>query len=116
MTTTATVLDRWTVNVKRFPTLSLYFEEGNLRRCRPLEVGIAISCPAPENGLPVTLLSSDPAKVESGHVVIPSGENRAAVSLEVGAQAGQVELTGLAPGYLRDSVHAVITTTASQPD
>jgi hypothetical protein len=103
----STILDRWTVSVKLFPTLSLYFE-GTPGLRQLLQVGVAISCPAPDKGLSVTLVSSDHAKLEGGRIVIPSGERWGAVSLAAGALGGEVELTGLAPGYLRDSVRMVI--------
>jgi hypothetical protein len=103
------ILDRRTVKVKRFPTLSLCFEDAPGWH-QSLQMGVAISCPAPEGGLPVTLVSSDKGKVGEGHFVIQKGQVWGVASLECGTRTGGVEVTGMAPGYLRDSVRLVVPT------
>ncbi len=95
--------------VKRFPTLALCFESTTLHRNGPISVGLMISCPAPKEGLRVRLVSSDPQKVTGGDALIPAGGKWATVGLVAGDEAGDVEVTGIAAGYLRDAVRITIT-------
>jgi hypothetical protein len=103
-----TLTDSKTVTVKRLPTLAVYSDVIHTTPNTPIAVGVVISCPAPDGDLRVRLVSSDSAKVNGGEVVIAAGTTWGSTTLSTGTGTGDVELTGTASGYLRDTVHLVM--------
>ena len=98
-------IDAQTVTVKRLPTLAVYFDVTQFRANAPIPLGVVISCPAPDGGLRVRLVSSDSNKIIGGELVIPAGTKWGSTTLSGEAGTGDIELTGMASGYLRDTIH-----------
>jgi hypothetical protein len=73
-----------------------------------VSLNITKSCPAPAGGLPISISSSDTAKVANGSFVLGEGERAALVDLFVGTRCGAVTLTVTAPGYVQAQISFVI--------
>ncbi len=109
-------VDSQTLTLKRLPTLTVYFEDVPIKANTRIPFGVMISCPAPDRGLTVRLVSSDPTRAEGGEVEISPGSTWASTTLLCGVRTGEVEVTGIATGYLRDTVHLVVPADESELD
>lgn len=73
-----------------------------------VRLDITTSCLAPAGGLPITISSSDPARVANGGFRLGEGERQASVDMLAGASCGPVTLTVSAPGHVPAQVSVVI--------
>jgi hypothetical protein len=93
-----------TVEVRRYPSLSLVLDGDAFRVGSWAEFGAATSCIAGDEGLMVRVTSSDTEMVPEFELRIPSGSRWASTRVSLGDKTGQVEVTASALGYARDSV------------
>jgi hypothetical protein len=96
------------VEVRRYPSLSLVMEGTRFRSGSTADFGVSISCPAGEEGLKVTILTSDPERVPETELRIPAGSTWATTKTRLGSKPGRAEVTATAPGYVRDAVTIVV--------
>jgi hypothetical protein len=97
-----------TVEVRRYPSLSLVAEGTTFRRGISLDLGVSVSCPAGDGGLKVTVLTSDHDVVPRSEFTIPAGLTWATTKIRLGEKAGRADVTAAAPGYVRDGVTFVV--------
>jgi hypothetical protein len=93
-----------TVEVRRYPSLSLVLYGTALWRPGQGEFGASISCPAGSEGLTVTVRSSDSDIVPDFEIMILPGTTWATARVVLGPKKGVVNVTASAPGYARDGV------------
>ena len=97
-------LSELAVEVRRYPALSLVLDGLRFGTGSEVEFGVCTSCPAGEDGVLVSIMTSDSAMVPQSEVIIPAGANWATTRVTVGRRAGAVKVTAMAPGYVRDGV------------
>jgi hypothetical protein len=100
-------LDR-TVEVRRYPSLSLVMEGTRFRSGSTVDFGASISCPAGDGGLKVTVLTSDPELVPRTELMIPAGSTWATTKVRLGNKSGTAKVTATAGGHVRDGVTFVV--------
>ncbi|MDA4136810.1 MAG: hypothetical protein OK449_07430 [Thaumarchaeota archaeon] len=93
-----------TLEVRRYPVLSLVVEGAALRSGSEVELGASISCPAGSSGLLVSVMTSDMEMVPPSEIWIPAGSSWGTTRARIGSKAGRVKMTAVAPGYTRDGV------------
>jgi hypothetical protein len=93
-----------TLEVRRYPSLSLVLYGTALWRPGQGEFGASISCPAGSEGLVVTVKSSDAEMVPDFEIRILPGTTWATTRVPLGPRKGVVKVTASAPGYARDGV------------
>jgi hypothetical protein len=93
-----------TLEVRRYPVLSLVVEGAELRSGSEVELGASISCPAGSSGLLVSVMTSNMEMVPASEILIPAGSSWGTVRVRVGSKAGRVKMTAAAPGHTRDGV------------
>ncbi len=92
------------VEVRRYPSLSLVMDGNTFRTASSAEIGASISCPAGDEGLSVEVASSDLGMVPRFEIRIPPGSVWGSTRVSLGRNDGTVKVTGSAPGYARDEV------------
>jgi hypothetical protein len=97
-----------TVEVRRYPSLSLVMEGTRFSRGSTAVLGASVSCPAGDGGLNVTILTSDPESVPRTDLRIPAGSTWASTVVRLGDKPGTAKVTATAPGYVRDGVTFVV--------
>jgi len=97
-----------TVEIRRYPSLSLVLDGGIFKAGSSVEFGAAVSCPAGEKGLKVRVASSDVEVVPEFELMIPTGSKWASARVSLGDRMGRVEVTASAPGYTQDGVTLVL--------
>jgi hypothetical protein len=97
-----------TVEVRRYPSLSLVMEGTRFRRGNMVDFGASISCPAGDGGLKVTILTSDADVVPMSELTIPAGSTWMRTKVRLGENAGNAKVTATAPGYVRDGVTFIV--------
>lgn len=93
-----------TVEVRRYPSLSLVTSGKALWPPGVGQFGASTSCPAGEEGLKVSVKSSDPEMVPDFEIAIPPGFAWVTSAVQIGSKKGTVTLTASAPGFARDAV------------
>jgi hypothetical protein len=93
-----------TVEVRRYPVLSLVLDGARFEIGREIEIGASISCLAGERGVVVTVLSSDESMFPQTELIIPPGAQWTTKRVRVGVKAGRVDAMAMAPGFVRDGV------------
>lgn len=93
-----------TVEVLRYPSLSLVLYGLQLWTPGQGEFGASTSCPAGEEGLTVVVTSSDKEMVPDFQIPVVPGSNWATSRVPLGPKKGVVKLTASAPGFARDEV------------
>jgi hypothetical protein len=93
-----------TVEVRRYPSLSLVLDGDTFKAHSWTEFGAATSCAAGEEGLTVRVTSSDLEMVPEFELAIPVGSRWASTRVYLGEKTGPVEVTASAQGYTRDAV------------
>ena len=92
------------VEVKRYPSLSLVYEDRAYRTAEVAEFGVSTSCDAEGSGLRVSVLTSDAETFPQFELTVPRGSRWAVVPVRVGGRPGEVSIVARAPGYARDAV------------
>ncbi|MGA2198979.1 MAG: hypothetical protein ABSG45_03480 [Nitrososphaerales archaeon] len=94
-----------TLEVRRYPSLSLVIDGVAFRTGSEVEFGISTSCPAGQDGLEVAVRSSDLEMVTGFGIRIPAGSRWATARVVLGSKSGGVKVTAFAAGYTRDGVN-----------
>jgi hypothetical protein len=97
-----------TLEIKRYPSLSLVMDGGIFNAGGSVEFGAALSCPAGEKGLKVRVASSDVEVVPEFELMIPAGSKWATTRVSLGDKTGLVKVTASAEGYTQDGVTFVL--------
>ncbi|MDA4114391.1 MAG: hypothetical protein OK474_10120 [Thaumarchaeota archaeon] len=93
-----------TLEVKRYPSLSLVVDGRTFETGSSVEFGASTSCPAGGNGLTVRVATSDSATVPPFELTMPAGSKWASTRVILGRKTGLAEVTAFAQGYARDAV------------
>lgn len=93
-----------TLQIRRYPSISLFFEDNRIVQDSVVKAGISIGCPAGRGGVEVTLLPDDASRLHPARVTIEEGSTWAPVEIRTGKKGGRAEMTAFAHGYLRDMV------------
>jgi hypothetical protein len=93
-----------TVEVRRYPSLSLVVYGLTLRTHGQADLGASISPPAGDGGVIVGVRSSDPEMVPDFEIRIPPELSWATTLVSLGSKEGVVTLTASARGFARDAV------------
>ncbi len=93
-----------TVEVRRYPSLSLVIWGLALWPPGQGDFGASISCPAGEEGLAVTVRSSDLEIVPDFEIRISPGTTWATTRVPMGSKKGVAKITASARGFARDAV------------
>jgi hypothetical protein len=93
-----------TVEVRRYPSLSLVLYGMTLWINGIGEIGASISCPAGKDGMNVAVASSDLEMVPNFEIALLPSTDWGTARVNLGAKKGVVTLTGTAEGFARDSV------------
>ncbi len=93
-----------TVEVLRYPSMSLVLYGKRLWTGGRGEFGASISCPAGDEGVTVRVRSSDPETVPDFEIRIPPGAVWGQVQVPLGQRGGVAKITGSAHGYAQDTV------------
>lgn len=97
-----------TLEVRRYPSLSLIMEGSRFKKGSIVNFGVAISCAAGRDGLNVTILTSDPEMSPEVNLTIPRGANWSNARVRLGEKTGKIRMNATAPGYVRDGVTFII--------
>jgi hypothetical protein len=97
-----------TVEIRRYPSLSLVLDGGIFKAGSSVEFGAAASCPAGEKGVKVRVASSDVEVVPEFELMIPTGSKWTSTRVSLGDRTGPVKVTASAPGYTQDGVTLVL--------
>jgi hypothetical protein len=100
-----------TVEVLRYPSLSLVLYGEGLCTGGRGEFGASISCPAGAEGVTVRIRSSDLERVPDFEIRIPPGAVWATTQVPLGPKFGVAKITGSAKGFVQD----MVTLSTNQP-
>ena len=93
-----------TVEVRRYPSLSLVVYGLALWAEGQGEFGASVSCPAGDEGVTVSVSSSDLEMVPDFQIIIPPGLRWATTRVSMGSRKGVAKLTASAHGFAQDVV------------
>lgn len=93
-----------TLEVRRYPAMSLVVQNDTVKAGSEVEFGLSTCCPAGEEGLVVTVLTSDANMVPQFQVKIPARSAWGEAKVRLGPKIGRAKLVATARGYTRDGV------------
>jgi hypothetical protein len=97
-----------TLEIRRYPSLSLVLDGRTFRAGSSAEFGVAVSCPTGQEGAKVRVASSDVEMVPEFELMIPTGSKWASARVSLGDRTGRVKVTASALGYTQDGVTFVL--------
>ena len=96
------------IEVRRYPSLSLVVDGTSHRVGSRIDLGVSLCCPAGQEGVKVTVLTSDQELVPVTEMLIPPGSSWAATTVALGSKPGTADLTATAPDFVQDGISLAV--------